>query len=1177
MSLNPYTSGGYTMNKKKTLSVISALLAVMLLLSSLSIMPAFAANKDNLASVSAKRLVGDVDSNGKVNVRDATNIQKFLAAIIDFTDEQVELADTDGNTKVNIKDATAIQKWLAKLITDTNIGEEIAPSTEPKPTEPKPTEPKPTEPKPTEPETLPVLGEDEYYITYHIAGDDKYLQGVTVNNPNPLYYHTDTSVRLANISIDGYVFEGWYDGEGTTAEKIKEIPEGTEGDIELYARWTLKEYTIQFDSPLDKIDPLTYTVDKGATLENPEWDGYTFVGWSDDEGNVVSRIDKGTTGNITLTANWTSKRNQTIPVKTLGEPIIHEDKDLGQYLFVYEIGRIENVPLYTIKDFGNCNGLKWTETETSSGSINKTEADSITNAISNATTRTDAWTLSKDWNTSTSISKNFSNEVSTDVSKTASENFSETGKWNIGGSIGGSKTTTVEAGISAKIHSNLSTGISGSIPLDIFSIGVNNDYEFGGEVGGNVSSSRSNTKNWNINAGYEHSSTVGGSNSVSKSLSERINSEFGYGQTSSVGGSQSQSSELSTSQTESREYASSFSYGVEQTESSSIEYSSDDAYTGYYRLVCAGTLHVFAVVGFDVETSTYYTYTYTVLDKDLKKFIDYSYFTPNFDDNENGVLPFEVPYFVNEYIDTVVGGTAGLVVDIDTGIILDYVGQSNNVVIPKYISTDNGDGTYTVTEIKGIDAGAFEYNDKITSVTMGENITEIPANAFTNCTALKTVVANSVTTIGANAFMGCSSLESFSVPATVTSLGKNAFANAGKITFNPCTADIADAAAYSGAREIVLNMADIKDSYNNRTLLIGSETEHFEFNGAGKVYNKLHIVSDAKTTIINNATISDMDATPLKLSSENVTLNRADIQSGSGLAIILTADTTNLSLYGATKVFSSSANSILSRNLNLSLANASAGGTLNVLGGNVAICGTITNDNLLRLTSPAEIKYIDEATYSGLIDNTLEWILAENAPANAVIVGTRWTYDKKTTITSDQKYLEGYTMVNSTTSEGDWGQWSNWSKTVYTADSNTQVETKTVTDQAAYTNYKYWIYRTADGYGYGTKNYNTGSKHGACTKYDEINLTYPLSVTNASLGLYGNYNSSMFSHGYDCQWFKGDVTTVPAKTHVEYRFRDKEIVTTYYHTKQETVTSYVEVIPGDGITNVQKWVQCKIS
>ena len=1160
------------MTRKTTLSVISAILAVVLGLSCLGMLPVSAAYNDNLQSVSAKLIVGDVDENGKVNVRDATNIQKFLAALIDLTEQQLKAADTDGNNKVNIKDATSVQKWLAHLLPESDINQELPAETEPNVPE---TEPK-TEPK-TEPETLPVLGEDEYYITYHVAGDDKYLQSIEIINPNPLYYHTDQAVRLANISADGYIFEGWYDGEGNSAERIKEIPAGTTGEIELYARWTLKEYTVQFDSPLDKIDDITYTVDKGATLKNPNWDGYTFVGWTDENGKVVNRIDKGTTGNITLQANWCSKRNQTVPVKELGDPIIHEDKDLGQLLFVYEIGRMENVPLYTIKDFGNCNGLTWTETETTSGSINKSEANNITEAIANATTRTSAWTLSKDWNNTTSISQKHASEISAEQMQAATKEFEDTKTWNISTNKGGSYTVNQEYGMHFNYGANAGLNVGVGVPIEIIKLDVGVDMGVDTEVGYNQSVSASENKNWNVNEGYEKSSKVSGSDTLSQTLSQRISDEFGYNQSSSVGGSESKSSELSTSQTESREYSSSFSYGVEQTESSSIEYTSDGAYTGYYRLVCAGTLHVFAVVGFDIETGTYYTYTYTVLDEELKKFIDYSYTTSNFDDYENGVLPFEVPYFVNEYVDTVVGGSSGLVVDIDTGIIVDYFGKATDVVIPKYISTDNGDGTYTVTEVKGIDAGTFENNEKITSVTMGDNITTIPANAFSGCTSLKKVVADSVTSIGDNAFMGCSSLESFTVPATVKTLGKNAFVNAGKVTFNPCTAEIADAAAYSGAREIVINMDNLEGDYSNRALLIGSETEHFEFNGAGKVYNKLHIVCDAKTTIINNATIADMDGTPLKLSSENVTLNRVDIQSGSSFAMILTADTTNLWLYGAPKVSSSAANSILSRNLKLGLANASAGGTLNVLAGNIAVCGKLENDKHLRLVAPATVKYIDEATYNGLIDNTLEWILAENVPANAVIVGTRWTYDKTTTVTSDKNYLEGYTLTNTTTREGDWGQWSDWSKTQYTSDDNTQVETKTVTDRDGYTNYRYWIYRTSDGYGYGTKNYNTGSKHGACTKYDEINLTYALSSTNSSLGLYGYYNSGMFSHGYDNQWFFGESSWVPAQTHTEYRFRDKEIVTTYYHTKQESVTSYVEVTAGDGISNVQKWVQCKVS
>ncbi len=60
--------------------------------------------------------LGDVNRDSKLNIRDATLIQKVLAKLEQFDDEQLILADylTDG--KVNIKDATQIQKKLANLI-----------------------------------------------------------------------------------------------------------------------------------------------------------------------------------------------------------------------------------------------------------------------------------------------------------------------------------------------------------------------------------------------------------------------------------------------------------------------------------------------------------------------------------------------------------------------------------------------------------------------------------------------------------------------------------------------------------------------------------------------------------------------------------------------------------------------------------------------------------------------------------------------------------------------------------------------------------------------------------------------------------------------------------------------------------------------------------------------------
>lgn len=68
--------------------------------------------------------LGDSNGDGKVNVKDATQIQKGVAGIITLSEEAARCADVDGNGKVNVKDATAIQKWVAGIETGFLIGEE---------------------------------------------------------------------------------------------------------------------------------------------------------------------------------------------------------------------------------------------------------------------------------------------------------------------------------------------------------------------------------------------------------------------------------------------------------------------------------------------------------------------------------------------------------------------------------------------------------------------------------------------------------------------------------------------------------------------------------------------------------------------------------------------------------------------------------------------------------------------------------------------------------------------------------------------------------------------------------------------------------------------------------------------------------------------------------------------
>lgn len=287
--------------------------------------------------------------------------------------------------------------------------------------------------------------------------------------------------------------------------------------------------------------------------------------------------------------------------------------------------------------------------------------------------------------------------------------------------------------------------------------------------------------------------------------------------------------------------------------------------------------------------------------------------------------------------------------------------------------------------------------------------------------------------------------------------------------------------------------------------------------------------------------------------------------------MILTADSANLYLRGKNTFASSSTTALLSKNVTIAKAPETNITTLlTSTTGTWLYCGTITDNSSLYTGTKQEIS---ADSYKQYINDALDWVLASEVPENATIVNEKWSYDLTTNITSNSSSVSGYTLYDSTWVWGNYGSWSSWSKNKVTSSDSRQVETKTVTDRAAYTNYKYYIYRTSDGWGYGTKNYYTGSSHGSCTKYDEINLSYTLPLYDSSLGLYGPYNSSMFSHSGDCYWFYSGSNYVAAVTHTEYRYRDRSKVYTYYHTKTEAMESSSEIAASDTISNVQKWVQ----
>lgn len=879
-------------------------------------------------------------------------------------------------------------------------------------------------------EVIPVLQKNTYAIEYHISNSDTYLAGLDIENKNPDVYASEDGLVLEDLFVEGYNFKGWYTAS-TGGTRVTEIPAGSTGKKVFYAQWEKVEYVVNFDSPDVPVDSVTYTIDSGITLIDPEWYGYTFVGWSDDDGFIVSRIKPGTTGNITLHANWTSNRNKATSYSNYGEPIIVEDNINEQFLFIYDIGKIENVPLSVIEYIGNTQTLSINKEYEITDIITSETAETVANTVSNATTRSSGWTLSEEWEQSYEAGSEYKTSQVKSEERTDSEGNVTGGNYFVSNSEGGSSYVSTESGSSSssssKITTDTSKGINASydtstekyadaklgitnetevsagasFPVKIVdvSVGVKNTTTVSAEASSgrrdneafhvdgsassyvgtvnansassyyNVSANQSST--WNSTSGYEKSYQTSRNTAVTEAVSEAITEKTSYNLTNSLGGSNSKTESVAGTDTRAEEYSTTLKYssGTNTTTTKSVTYNSDRP--GYYRLVTAGTIHVFAIVGYDIATASYYTYTFNVLADKTYEYLDYSKDNANFNDCENGLVTFEVPHEVNEYVLGATSKTSGLEINLN-GTVTGFEANENFdgiVIIPQYYSVDNLDGTYSAYKTEKFEEDVFKGNTDIETVVLPIYITEIPDNAFEGCTNLKTVIACGVTKIGNNAFKGCTSLENFSVDNMITSLGNNAFENVPEIKVMAANSEVANAAIDSGAKKITLNISKMEGSYDDKKIIISDDKEYFALISDGTIYNNLQIESDATETFISNVVFANNVDTPLKLNSEKVTLARVNVENSPGFALILPADNTDLYLFGTISLSSSGENAVLSKNVTLDKANSEVAGELNMTG-NYLICGTVVNEKYLSFAE-GKLITIDEEEFNNMLTSSI--------------------------------------------------------------------------------------------------------------------------------------------------------------------------------------------------------------
>ena len=906
-------------------------------------------------------------------------------------------------------------------------------------------------------EEIPMLQSEEYTITYKLPSTDSYLTSIGAEqyNTNPTTYRTSEGVEeLVDMEVPGYDFFGWYTEPNGGGQRVSNIPVGTTGKKTLYAYMTPHVYTITFDTPdVDVtgtkitgesiLNKQEYTVDQGAMLKNPEMYGYTFVGWSNNDGFIISRIEPGTTGNMMLHANWTANRNKAVSYQNYGDPIIIEDANNGQFLFVYNIGKIDNVPLNEIPNsyFHSLGTKVFSDTLTISNAVDTEQVEGINKMISNATTRSSGWTLTSEWNDMYTSTETVGTLQEKSAERTNTQGQVVGGKYFVSNSEGGSTHTSNESGgstfNSSKVTTDESVGINGSydktkekycdaqlgvkthlggsagveaeanaiipVPVGLATAGVNGsvtvdssvDTEQGIQNGrkdkssfhidgsyskytGTVdyeeestyyNSTASADSNWNSSFGYEQSFESSMETSVTQAIKEQLSRTSEHSISKAVGGGESTTESKQDTLTNAEEYNTTFTYGTTDTTTTTKTVTETLTVPGHYRYITAGTIHVYGVVGYDVATASYYTYCFNVLDDRTRQMWDYSKDDKEFEDCNNGVVPFNIPFEVNEYVAAMVGKTNGLVIS-DDGEVSSFTPTEDfdgTVVIPQYEKKNNADGSaYSAVKVTSLGSDVFaNVRENLKVVVLPTYITEIPDNAFAGCASLEAVIAYGVTKIGDNAFAGCTSLKKFYVDTAITSLGENAFEDVPEVAVTAYDSAVAESAINCGAQRISLNISYIKDNFDNRNIEIPSSVAYFFLIGNGGVYNNVLIKSYAEETMINNMVFVNNSGTPLELTSSKVTFARISVVDAPGFAVMLKSDNVSLNLLGNIKLSSTSGKAVIGRSVTLAMADPSTTSKL-TLSGDYLVCGTITNSDMLSFNN-GEVVYLTEEEYESML------------------------------------------------------------------------------------------------------------------------------------------------------------------------------------------------------------------
>lgn len=150
------------------------------------------------------------------------------------------------------------------------------------------------------------------YVISKYSQEDITLEAIFAQNVYKVYFNTDggiidelsrevlygSQVNLPTPEKAGYTFVGWYNGDKKTVSQKWYYPH----DVYLEAKY-VKNYYITYDLDGGESNNLETVFNdvQSIYLSNPTKEGYSFIGWFDENGNEVTELELK---DYTLKAKW---------------------------------------------------------------------------------------------------------------------------------------------------------------------------------------------------------------------------------------------------------------------------------------------------------------------------------------------------------------------------------------------------------------------------------------------------------------------------------------------------------------------------------------------------------------------------------------------------------------------------------------------------------------------------------------------------------------------------------------------------------------------------------------------------------------------------------------------------------------------------------------------------------